>query len=72
MRIRHLSIGLDLCTLLVAFLVVLPLESSLAATAPAGTWRLFKDSDGQVPKPGAVVEISFSGQRVHGARRAAR
>jgi len=62
MRIRHLSIGLNLCTLLVAFLVALPLESSLAAsTAPAGTWRLFKDSDGQVPKSGAVVEISFSG-----------
>ena len=61
MRVRQVPIGLHLCTLLVAIFVVLPLESSLAAaTAPTGTWRLFKDSDGQVPKSGAVVEITFS------------
>jgi hypothetical protein len=31
-----------------------------AAPAPTGTWRHFKDSDGQVPKAGATVEISFA------------
>jgi hypothetical protein len=31
-----------------------------AADVPNGVWRLFKDSDGKVPKPGAVVELSLN------------
>ncbi|MBK7251642.1 MAG: tetratricopeptide repeat protein [Gammaproteobacteria bacterium] len=31
------------------------------AAAPTGTWRLMKDSDGKVPKPGAIVELTFRG-----------
>ena len=45
------------CLLALAALFVA--ATSIAAPMPSGTWRLFKDSDGKVPKSGAVVEITF-------------
>ncbi len=43
----------------------LPARAATAATTdPTGTWRLMKDQDGRVPKPGSVVELTFSGGKV--------
>jgi cytochrome c-type biogenesis protein CcmH/NrfG len=36
-----------------------------AGTAPTGTWRLFKDSDGKGPKSGAVIELTFGKGSFH-------
>lgn len=36
----------------------------LAAAAPTGTWRLVRESDGQTPKKGATVTLTFSGGTV--------
>jgi len=39
------------------------LAPAAAPGLPNGTWRLFKDSDGKVPKSGAVVELTLNGGR---------
>lgn len=36
------------------------LGTASAADAPSGVWRLFKDSNGKVPKSGAVVELTLN------------
>jgi cytochrome c-type biogenesis protein CcmH/NrfG len=55
-----------LLTLLLTLLcATLSLPANAAATNdPTGTWRLMKDQDGRIPKPGSVVEITFSGGRI--------
>jgi hypothetical protein len=44
---------------LLALAAMLLVATGFAAPLPNGTWRHFKDSDGKVPKSGAVVEITF-------------
>ena len=56
MRLRHVLVVL---LFMVSGVAADPAFAAAAAQAPTGTWRLFKDSNGQVPKPGAVVEITF-------------
>ena len=59
-----------MCRIPTAILLGLALLSAPAASAvrgdpsppdPAGTWRLFKDQDGKVPRRGAVVEMTLKG-----------
>ncbi len=41
-----------------------PSVYAAAANDPTGTWRLMKDQDGRIPKPGSIVEITFNGGKL--------
>lgn len=58
--------GIKLFAVALAIGVLAAVTPVLAAgTAPTGTWRLFKDSDGKVPKAGAVIELTFGKGTFH-------
>ncbi|MEY4760412.1 MAG: hypothetical protein RLZZ200_268 [Pseudomonadota bacterium] len=41
-------------------LTLLPVVATAAPGKPDGTWRLFKDSDGKVPRSGSTIELTLA------------